>query len=339
MEEQMTKTRLGIGIVGMGFMGRAFAQICAQLPESRLVGVADTAEAVARAAGERFGVPTYRDHADLIDRPEVHAVVVATPENAHVAPCLCALQRGKAVLVEKPIADSVANARQIAAAGRGGAILMVGHVLRFSTHYVVTKQLVDDGRVGAVTYMQTRRLNGKNAQLRLRGRCGLPLFLGVHDYDIVRWFAGSEPARVYAESQWGVLQKLGYEVEDTNWALITFKNGILAACETGWILPAGHPSTSDMRFVVQGTDGRVDVDMLHRGMLLTTEERTAYPDTVFMPMVRQEIRSAFVHEMRHFLDCVRDGSEPLISADDAIAAVRIAEAVTESARRHQPVEM
>ncbi|HET8999713.1 MAG TPA: Gfo/Idh/MocA family oxidoreductase [bacterium] len=335
----MENARIGIGIIGMGFMGRSFAQLCTQLDGARLVGVSDIVESAGRAGAERFGVPAYRDYETLIARPDVQAIVVATPEDAHVQPCVAALERGKAVLVEKPLADSAAAAMRIIAAQRGNAILMVGHVLRFSTQYAITKHIVDEGQIGSVRYLQTRRLGGKHAQERLKGRCSLPLFLGVHDYDIVRWFAGSEPRRVYAESQWGVLQTLGYDVEDTNWALITFENGVLAACETGWILPAGHPTRSDMRCAVQGSEGRLDVDLLHRGITLATADRTTYPDTVFMPVVQHELRAAFVHEMRHFLACVRDGREPLITPNDALLAVRIAEAVIESAKRHQPVEM
>jgi len=336
----MEKQPLGIGVIGMGYMGRAFAQICRQLPAARLVGVSDIAEDAGRAAADRFGVPTHRDWADLIARPEVQALIVATPEDAHVGPCVAALERGKAVLVEKPIADTVGDARKIAAAAdRASAPLMVGHVLRFCTPYALTRQFVHDGRIGAVKYLQTRRLNGKNAQGRLKGRCSLPVFLGVHDYDVAHWFAGGEPRRVYAESQFGVLQALGYDVEDTNWALITFDNGVLAACETGWILPAGHPNTSDIRLAVQGSAGRLDVDLCHRGITLATEERTMYPDTVFMPMVGEELRAAFVHETRHFLTCVRDGTPPLTTAHDAIVALQIAEAVVESARAHRPVEI
>ena len=92
-----------------------------------------------------------------------------------------------------------------------------------------------------------------------------------------------------------------------------------------------------MRLAVQGSAGRVDVDLLHRGIALATEERSTYPDAAFMPRVREELRSAFVHETSHFLACVREDREPLVTAQDGIAAVRIAEAVVESARTHRPV--
>lgn len=276
----------------------------------------------------------------LIARHDVQAVVVATPEDAHVEPCLLALDHGKGVLVEKPIADSVVQGQIIAdSAGRSGAPLLVGHVLRFHPHFVLAKQAIDEGRVGAVRHLQTRRLASARAQERLRGRCPLPIFLGVHDYDVARWFAQSEPVRIYAESQCGVLRTLGYDVEDISWALITFENGVLAACETGWILPDGHPGGSDGRVAVQGTEGRLDVELMYQGIMLSGPERSSFLDTLFLPRVRGELRSIFVDELRHFARCVSGDATPLVTARDAIAAVRMAEAVVESARTHQPVTL
>ena len=336
----MSRAPVGIGVVGMGLMGRAFAQICTEIAETQLVGVADTSERSARAAAEQFGVPSYPAAGDLIDRAEVQAVIVATPEDAHVEPCVLALERGKGVLVEKPIADSAAHGQIIAAAAeRSGAVLLVGHVLRFHPHFVLAKQAVDEGAVGRVRHLHTRRLASIRAQERLRGRCSLPVFLGVHDYDVARWFAASEPVRIYAESQRGVLRSLGYDVEDVTWALITFENGVLAACETGWILPGGHPGGSDGRIAVQGTEGRLDVEVMHQGIMLSGPDRSSFLDTLFLPRVRGELRSIFVDELRHFSRCLNGDAAPLVTARDAIAAVRMAEAVIESARTHQPVTM
>lgn len=335
----MSVRSIGVGVIGMGMMGKAFAQICTQVFDAELVGVSDIAEAPGRATAEQFKVPYYRDWADLINRPEVEAVIVSTPEDVHVEPCVAALQMGKSVLVEKPIADSVAAAQQIMAAQKPGAVLLTGHVLRFTTQYAMAKQMVDEGKVGKVQNLYTRRLNGKSAQDRLKGRCSLPMFLGVHDYDIVHWLAESDPLRVYAESQTGVLSGMGFNTEDTNWAVFTFANGVVAACETGWILPSGHPSQSDARLAVQGSDGRLDVELLNQTMLYASAERALYPGTVFMPRVDGEIRQGFVHETEHFLSCIRGEHKVLVTPEDATMAVRMTEAVLESARTHQPVQI
>jgi predicted dehydrogenase len=336
----MSRTPLGVGIIGMGMMGKSFAQICTQLWEAKLVGVSDVVEEAGKSAAATFNAPFYQDWNDLIARPDVQAVVVATPESAHVLPTIAALERGKGVLVEKPIADNMPDAmKMIAAVEKTKGVLLVGHVQRFNTQYALAKQLVDEGKIGDVQYVQTRKLNGRGAQNRLQGRSSLPMFLGVHDYDIVRWFAASDPARIFAESQFVVLKKLGYDVEDTNMALITFKNGVLAACETGWILPPGHPNTSDHRLWIQGTDGRIDIELMNQGMMVSMNDRTNIPGIAFMPRVGSDIRGPFVEEVKHFLACIRDGVAPLITPHDAVAALRIAEAVTESARTHMPVTL
>jgi predicted dehydrogenase len=336
----MSRTPLGVGVIGMGMMGKAFAQICTQVWEANLVGVSDVDAAAGISASEMFRVPFYTDYHDLIKRPDVQAVIVATPEYAHVEPTIAALEKGKGVLVEKPIADTVADAQKVVGVvNKTKGVLLVGHVQRFNSQYALAKQQVDEGKIGAVQYVQTRKLNGRGAQDRLKGRSSLPMFLGVHDYDIVKWMAGSEPARVYAESQSVVLKKLGYDVEDTNMALITFRNGVLAACETGWILPPGHPNSSDHRLWIQGTDGRIDIEIMNQGMMVATNERTNFVGISFLPRVGGEIRGYFVEEVKHFLACVRDGKELIITPEEAVTAVRIAEAVTESARTHLPVEM
>jgi UDP-N-acetylglucosamine 3-dehydrogenase len=336
----MNTTPVGVGVVGTGVMGRTFAQICKQLPEARLVGVTDIVESVGQAAAKEFDVRYFKDHEELTSDPNVQALIIATSEDAHVAPSLAALEQGKGVLVEKPIADNVADGQKmVQAAEQSGAVLMVGHILRFTTHYAMAKQMVDEGKLGSIQSMQIRILNGRSAQNRLQGRCSLPMFLGVHQYDLVRWVAGSEPVRVYAESQFNVLRPLGYDVEDTTWALITFANGALGVCEAGWILPEGHPSRSDHRLWVQGSQGRIDVELMPQGMMLSTDEATAFPGTFFTPRVHGDIRGPFVHEVQHFVRCVRDDKEPMITGQDGLIAVRMAEAVEESARTHQPVAL
>jgi len=336
----MKKEIVNVGVIGTGMMGRAFTQIISQLPDAELVGVSDIAEASGQAVAKEYGVPYYKDYEDMIARPEVQAVIVTTPEGAHVGPSVAALERGKAVLVEKPIADTISGAlKMMDAAKRTGAVLLVGHVIRFNTHWATAKQAIDDGKIGAVQYIVTRALNGKSAQDRLKGRCSLPHFLGVHHYDFVRWVAASEPVRVYAESQFNVLKPMGHDVEDSTIATFTFANGVVAVCETGWILPAGHPSRSDHRAWVQGTDGRLELELLNAGFMVTNAENTAYTGVWFMPRVRGEIQGAFVYEVQHFLDCIREHKEPLITAHDALVALKMAEATTESARTHQVVHM
>lgn len=334
----MREDEIGVGIIGMGFMGKAFAQICNQLPDFSLQGIVDSVESIGDACADQFDTARFDSAADLINSPDIQAIIVATPEDAHLAPCLLALGQDKSVLVEKPIADSMPNARRIldAAAGSSGTLL-VGHVLRFATNFVAVKQMIDEGQIGDVQYIHTRRLNGKAAQDRLLGRCSLPVFLGVHDYDVARWIAQSEPKQVYAQSQFGVLRQAGYDIEDSNWAMITFENGVIGICETGWILPDGHPAGADQLVIVQGSNGRVELDLAKQGIQLSTESNTLFPDVTFMPWIRGELRAGFVHEVQHFARCIRKEATPIITGKDATIALEMALKIIESARIGQAV--
>jgi predicted dehydrogenase len=203
-------------------MGDRFARILRRTSEAHLVGICDNNPERAASVGATFGVPHYLATEDLLAREHPQLLVVCTPEDYHLAPCLAALERSIGVLVEKPIASSLEDAQCICdAAQRHSALLSVGHVLRYDTRFMLGKEAVDTGKVGVVQSLHARRWNLRVAQeLHLKGRNSLAQFLGVHDYDLVRWFAGAEPIRVYAESRSRVLAS--YHVDDTAIALISF---------------------------------------------------------------------------------------------------------------------
>ena len=191
-------------------------------------------------AGQRTGAAAYSDFTELLRRDDLDAVSVCTPDGLHREPCERAFEGGRHVLVEKPIATTVEDAEAIvAAARRAGVVLLVGHCLRFDPRYDQARQAVARGELGPIQTIYTRRANTVAAQDRLGGRCTLPLFLGVHDYDVMRWLADSEVERVTAESKWGLLREQGFPVEDANCALLRFASGVLGIAELNWILPRG----------------------------------------------------------------------------------------------------
>src|SRR6266545_5250537 len=133
-----------LGVVGVGRMGQLYARIAAELPATELVAVCgQRPEPVAEVAG-RLGVPSYAGGAYrqmLAEHPEIDAVVVATPEWLHLEPALAAIDAGKHLLVEKPIASTVEDAQRIVdAAEAAGVTLMVCHQLRFDPRYALAKE-------------------------------------------------------------------------------------------------------------------------------------------------------------------------------------------------------
>ncbi len=331
---------LRIGVVGAGYMGRSFAQLGQNHPQVTLVGIVDVNEQVANTVASSLNTSAYFSIEDLLDTVRVDGVIVATSESEHRQPCVAALKRGIGVLVEKPLAGTIEDGLAIIdAATHHAALLVVGHVLRFDARYARLQEAVSSGQIGETLSLSARRLNGKLAQDRLQGRCSLPLFLGVHDYDMARWIADSEVTHVMSQSRFGYLRSQGYEVEDVNWALLTFSNGVLAAIEEGWILPTGHPSGVDQRFEVSGSTGRAELVGTSSGLMLMTDDRATWPDTALWPTVHGRLSGALEREFSHFVRCLLREETPLVTGEDGLAAVRIALAVEESARTGMRIQL
>ena len=324
--------RLRVGVIGAGVMGERHARIYAGLPDVRLVAVCDTREDAARRVASATGAVAGTDLRALLARDDLDAVSVCTPDGAHREACQLAARAGKHVLVEKPIATTVADAEAIIdAARRGGVTLLVGHCLRFDPRYYQAKAAIDAGELGEVQTIYTRRSNTVAAQDRLRGRCSLPLFLGVHDYDVMRWLLGSEVEEVQAASKWGLLRDQGYPVEDANCALLRFASGALGIAELNWILPRGFPASGDHRADVVGSRGSLGIASLETGLRRADGERAVQVDTVSAPLVHGHAGGMFYFELRHFVDCVRGRAQPAVTPEDAVAALRIALAVEQAA--------
>jgi predicted dehydrogenase len=321
-------------------MGRTYARIVHAHPLAELVGIADVNVPVAKHVAAALETTPYASAAELLAAGRVDGLIVDTVEDEHLEPCRAAFAAGAGVLVEKPLATTVEEGEQIiAAAERARRPLLVGHVLRFDARYARLEEIVRSGGVGEPLTIFARRLNGIAAQDRLRGRCSLPLFLGVHDYDIVRWVAKSEVVEVVARARHGFLAGLGADVDDANIAILTLANGALATVETGWILPATHPAGFDQRLDVSGSAGRVELVGHETGLSVMGAERYSWPDTQLWPDVRGEVVGALRRETWHFVDVLRGGEEPLLSGVDGLAAVGIALAVEESARTGMAVRL
>jgi UDP-N-acetylglucosamine 3-dehydrogenase len=185
-------------------MGERHARILASLPDVVLVAVCDARRDVAERVAAPAGARVATDLEEVLGRGDLDAVTICTPDAHHRAPCEMAAREGVHVLVEKPIATTLADAEAIVTVcAAAGVVLLVGHCLRFDPRYDQARAAVAAGDVGEVQTVYTRRSNTVAAQDRLGGRCSLPLFLGVHDYDVMRWLVGSEVTRVTAESKWG----------------------------------------------------------------------------------------------------------------------------------------
>lgn len=327
---------LNCAVIGLGMMGQRHARIWKELPQTHLLGVYDIVPERTQEWAGTLDCQACGSLEELLALPGLDLVSICTDDQLHVAPCVAAAAAGKHILVEKPLATSVAEADTIIEACRNnGVTLMVGHVVRFDPRYQVAKQAIDAGEVGDVVQVFGRRNNVVSSGRRIGSRTSVAFFLGAHDLDLMRWFCGSEVVRVYAESASKVLTDLG--CEDTIFTVLKYANGAVGCLETCWVVPEGVASTLDARLEVVGSRGRVAVRVGGEGLEVSGADRVSRPDVTYGPILNDLQYGALRTQLEHFAACVQQGREPMISPADARAAVEVCEAIHESLRTQQPV--
>jgi UDP-N-acetylglucosamine 3-dehydrogenase len=151
--------RLRIGVIGLGWFGEIHAETIVGVPSLELTALCTRTPDRLAAMGEKFGVrKLYRDYADMLADPDIDAVSICTMWDQHREPAITALQAGKHVFLEKPIASTVADAEAITAASKGArGKLFIGHIVRFNPRYRMAKQAIDEGRIGRIVALSSRR--------------------------------------------------------------------------------------------------------------------------------------------------------------------------------------
>ncbi len=168
----------------------------------------------------------------MLANDDLQAVIVATPDHVHKESCLAAAAAGKHILVEKPIAMNIEDSEAIIAATKEAGIkLMVGFTVRYFNQYMHAKQVVEQGSLGDIVSIFARRTNLITQADRINGRTGVMFFLGVHDYDAMRWMVDSEPTSIYCETTSAVDSK--YPIENETFSIVRFENGVIGCAHIG----------------------------------------------------------------------------------------------------------
>ena len=223
----------------------------ARLPEAELVAVADADGKLAEATAQRHGARAYTDYRLMLEKEKPEAVSIAVPTVLHEEVGMLALEAGAHVLMEKPIAATVEESqRLIVRAKELGRQLMVGHIVRFNPAMQALKQKLEAGEVGRIFQVFCRRAGPFPARIR---DVGVVVDLAPHDVDLMRFLVGSDPVRLYAETE----QRIHTEHEDLLWAILRFADGVTGSLEINWLTPTKVRET-----LVLGERGMFRVDDL-----------------------------------------------------------------------------
>jgi predicted dehydrogenase len=315
---------VSVGVVGLGYWGPNLARNFEALPGARLAWICDGDPA--RLETVALGFPRARASGsldDLLADPELDAVVVATPVPTHAALARRVLDAGKHAFVEKPVAQSVADAEAVlAAAEASGRTLMVGHLLEYHPGIVRLKELVRSGELGDVHYIYGNRVNlGK-----VRADENALWSLGAHDVSVVLRLAEEEPVECHAFGESYVREG----VEDVVFCYLRFPSGLAAHLHLSWLDP--H---KERRFTVVGSQRMATFDdMAVEGKLTVYDKGVDQPYDSYGEYIARsgDIWSPSVPnqeplrlECAHFVECVSTGAAPRSDGASGLRVVRVLE--------------
>lgn len=320
-------------VIGVGAMGRHHARVYHELAGTDLVGVADPDPANTAFVAGRYRVPTFVDHRELLDGVRPDIVSIATPTAQHLAVACDCLAAGAHTLIEKPIAATVPEGRTIiAAAAAAGRMLGVGHIERFNPAVRDLKRRIAAGALGRVFEVRARRMGPFPARVR---DVGVVIDLAAHDLDIMRWLVGGEVVRVYAETA----QRIHTDHEDLVSGTLRFAGGEIGVLNINWLTPtkvrelavSGERGMFVANYLTQDLDFyenvHADSHWESFGVLQGVGEGN-------MTRLHIDRREPLAEELAAFASVAAGGSGLVVSGEDGLAALVLAEAVVASGRNH-----
>jgi predicted dehydrogenase len=322
-------TPVTVAVVGLGYWGPNLARNFDRLGEAELRWVCDASEdALARIASQFPGAKTTTELDDLLNDETLDAVAVATPVPLHADIAVKVLEAGKHCFVEKPLAQSVADAERVVdAAERAGKVLMVGHLLEYHPGVRKLKEVAASGALGSIRYIYGNRLNlGK-----LRPDENALWSLGAHDVSVLLFLADEEPDEMYAYGE----SYMRPPIEDVVFCYLRFPSGLMAHLHLSWLDP--H---KERRFTIVGSEKMATFDdmALEQKLVIYDKgfdqdyssygEYIARSGDVWSPAISNE--EPLRIECRHFAESVRNGAPPVSDGRSGLRVVRVLEGLQQS---------
>jgi UDP-N-acetylglucosamine 3-dehydrogenase len=333
-------TVLKAAVIGVGAMGRNHVRVYTELDDVSLVAVADPSQANREKVERRFGVHAYADHREMLEAEKPDLVTIAVPSALHRAVALDAIAAGVHVLVEKPLAATSGEAREIIAAADAADVrLAVGHVERFNPAVAELKRRIDAGELGTIFKIHSRRFSPFPARIT---DVGVALDLATHEVDVLSCLFNSPIVSLRAETD----RRVHLAHEDLLLGLLRFENGALGVLDINWLSPIKL-----RELTVTGSRGMFQVNYLTQE--LSFRENGWHPPTNgqgwealsnFVGVGEGNVTSLAIHrreplraELESFVTAVRDGTDPPVGGREGLHALRLAEMLIEAGRTGETI--
>jgi len=312
--------KLRVAVIGAGFWGRNHLRVLNDLPEADLVAVCDVNRERVDSASRRYGIRSYVNSDDLYRKEDVDAVTICVWSAELYSESMKALNAGKHIFVEKPMASQSKEAEEILETAKSQNLyLTVGFIERFNPAVRRLKKAIDDGKIGEPVSATGKRVSKWPERL---GDIGVVKDTAIHDIDLMRFIFNEDPIMVYARA--GRLRHRRFE--DYVQVMLTFPDGKSAFLEANWLTPY-----KVRQLIVTGSEAIITVDYITQEIKIDTSNQTLIP--------RYRWEEPLKMELKHFVDSVLNNDSFLVTGMDGVKALKIAEAILESAEKNKLLEL
>jgi UDP-N-acetylglucosamine 3-dehydrogenase len=303
--------KLGVAVIGAGFWGRNHARVFKELKETELLAVCDVNFERAKDVAKQFDTTPYVSVEKMLKREEIAAVSICTWSTNLAKMALKALNKGKHVLVEKPMATNTRQAEKLLkTAEKEDLHLIVGFLMRFIPGLQHIKRAIENKEMGEIVCATAKRVSQWPERI---GDVGVIKDTAIHDIDVMRYLFGEDPIAVYAKTGSMAHKKF----EDYAQIMLTFKGGKSAFIESNWLTPY-----KTRLLTVTGSKAIMKLDYITQELTIEDAKETLQP--------RYPWQEPLKLELQHFANCILKKEKPLITGVDGLKALQIAEAALKS---------
>lgn len=341
--------KVGVGLIGSQFISSIHAESLNHVADAEILAVMSPTEGNAQKFAERFNIPNHFTNLDdMLAMPEIDMVVIGAPNYLHCDITLKIAKAGKHVVVEKPLCMNLEEADlMINACKEANVKLMYAEELCFTPKYVRLKALLDEGALGKpVLFKQSEKHDGPHADHFWdveRSGGGVTMDMGCHGIQFFRWLhPGRAIKSVYAQMMTGVHADKT-KGDDNSIVIIEFEDGVVAMMEESWTKLGGM----DDRAEIHGSEGVAYADVLQGNSIQTYSnkgvgyavEKAGNTIGWSYTMYEENWNYGFPQEFAHFVDCVKNDKQPLVTGEDGKAVLEVIYAAYESAGTGKKVMM
>jgi UDP-N-acetylglucosamine 3-dehydrogenase len=312
--------KLCVAVIGTGAWGRNHVRVYKELASTELVAICDVNMERAKKVASQFGVKAYTSSTQMLKNKEIEAISVCTWSTKLAKEALKALEAGKHVLVEKPMAANTEQAEKLLeTAERNDLHLTVGFLMRFIPGLRHIREAVENKKIGELVCATARRVSQWPERI---GDVGVVKDTAIHDIDVMRYISNEDPIAVYAKT--GSMRHIKFE--DYAQIMLTYKDGKSAFIESNWLTPY-----KTRALTVTGSNSIMRLDYMTQELWIEDPKENLQP--------RYPWQEPLKLELQHFTECILKKKKPLISGVDGLKALQIAEAALRSSMKNRAIKL